>query len=194
LLPNTHRVELRKAIERRAAALRRLETIKTSQRLELEDRSTRRRALADAIGGLAKATTDPAKQAARAIVEKARDELNEAIKEQRRLQKHYAAAEQDVEDAMREVTARVRDVVRADLATKRLASEFVDLQRQISELRPVMELLAGPMLPDQFRYWRAEPGPPPHNLIREAWERAIAALHADADAQLPLEIDETKRE
>jgi hypothetical protein len=94
---------------------------------------------------------------------------------------------------MSEVTARVRDVVRSDPATKRLASEFVDLQRQISELRPAMELLSGSMLPDRFRYWRAEPGPPPHNLIREAWERAIAALHADANAELPADIYETKR-
>ena len=178
---------------RHAAALGRLDALKTSQQLELEARSAKRRALAAAIGGLANAATDSAKQAARALVEKARDDLNEAVKEQRLQQKQYAAAEEDVQEAMSEVTARVRDVVRSDPATKRLASEFVDLQRQISELRPAMELLSGSMLPDRFRYWRAEPGPPPHNLIREAWERAIAALHADATAELPADIYETKR-
>ena len=190
---NPHREELGKAILRHAAALGRLDALKTSQQVELEARSAKRRALAAAIGGLANAATDSDKQAARALVEKARDDLNEAVKEQRLQQKQYAAAEEAVRDAMSEVTARVCDVVRSDPATKRLASEFVDLQRQISELRPAMELLSGSMLPDRFRYWRAEPGPPPHNLIREAWERAIAALHADADAELPADIYETKR-
>ncbi|MBV8746731.1 MAG: hypothetical protein JO134_16970 [Xanthobacteraceae bacterium] len=191
---NPPREELRNALERQAAALVRLEAIKAAQRLELDARSVQRRALADAIGGLAAAATDSAKQAARAVVERARDELNEAVKEQRRLEKQYAAAESDLQHALSEAAARVRDVVRADPATKRLASEFVDLQRQISELRPVMELLSGGMLPDGFRFWRAEPGPPPLNLVREAWERAIAALHADPDVELPLEIYDTKSE
>jgi hypothetical protein len=189
---NPHREELRMAIERQAAALNRLEAIKAAQRLELESRSVQRRALADAIGGLAAAVTDSEKQAARAIVERARDELNEAVKEQRRLEKLYAATESDLQDAIRGAAARVRDVVRSDPATKRLASEFVDLQRQISELRPVMELLSA-MLPDGFRFWRAEPGPPPHNLVCEAWERAIAALHADPNAELPLDIYQNNR-
>jgi predicted nuclease with TOPRIM domain len=193
LATNPHREELRNAIERHAAALDRLDAIKASHQVELEARSAKRRTLAVAIGGLATAATDSAKQAARTVLENARDDLNEAIKEQHLLQKQYAAAEQDVQDAMSAVAARVRDVVRSDPATKRLAWEFVDLQRQISELRPVMELLSGPMLPDQFRYWRAEPGPPPHNLIRDAWERAIAALHIDADAELPAELYESKR-
>ncbi len=191
---NPHREELRKAIERQAAALARLEAIKAAQRLELEARSVQRRALADAIGGLAAATTDTEKQAARAVVERARDELNEAVKEQRRLEKQYALAQSDLQDAITEVTGRVRDVVRSDPATKRIAEEFVDLQRQISELRPVMELLSGAMLPDGFRFWRAEPGPPPHNLVLEAWERAIAALAADPDAELPLDIYQNNRE
>jgi predicted nuclease with TOPRIM domain len=191
---NPHREELRKALERQAAALARLETIKAAQRVELEARSVQRHALADAIGGLAAAITDTEKQAARAVIERARDELNEAVKEQRRLEKQYAAAESDLHDAIREAAARVRDVVRSDPATKRLASEFVDLQCQISELRPVMELLSAAMLPDAFRFWRAEPGPPPHNLVREAWERAIAALHADPDAELPLDIYQNKNE
>jgi predicted nuclease with TOPRIM domain len=190
---NPHRQELRKAIERQAAALARLEAVKSAQRLELEARSVQRHALANAIGGLAAAATDSAKQAARAVVERARDDLNEAVKEQRRLEKQYAAAESDLRDAIREAAARVRDVVRSDPATKRLATEFADLQRQISELRPVMELLSAAMLPDGFRFWRAEPGPPPHNLVRDAWERAIAALYADPDAELPLDIYETKR-
>jgi predicted nuclease with TOPRIM domain len=191
---NPHREELRKAIERQAAALARLEAIRTAQHLELEARSVRRSALANAIGGLAAAATDAEKQAARAVVERARDELNDAVKEQRRLEKQHAAAQSDVQDAIGEAAARVRDVVRSDPATKRLASEFVDLQRQISELRPAMELLSSAMLPDGFRFWRAEPGPPPHNLVREAWERAIAALHADPDAELPVDIYETKGE
>jgi predicted nuclease with TOPRIM domain len=191
---NPHREELRKAIERQAAALARLEAIRTAQHLELEARSVRRSALANAIGGLAAAATDAEKQAARAVVERARDELNDAVKEQRRLEKQHAAAQSDVQDAIGEAAARVRDVVRSDPATKRLASEFADLQRQISELRPAMELLSSAMLPDGFRFWRAEPGPPPHNLVREAWERAIAALHADPDAELPVDIYETKGE
>jgi predicted nuclease with TOPRIM domain len=191
---NPHREELRKALERQTAALARLEAIKGAQRLELGARSVQRHALADAIGGLAAAATDTEKQAARAVIERARDELNEAVKEQHRLEKQYAAAESDLHDAIRDAAARVRDVVRSDPATKRLASEFVDLQRQISELRPVMELLSAAMLPDGFRFWRAEPGPPPHNLVREAWERAIAALHADPDAELPLDIYQNKNE
>jgi predicted nuclease with TOPRIM domain len=191
---NPHREELRKAIERQAVALARLEAIRTAQHLELEARSVRRSALANAIGGLAAAATDAEKQAARAVVERARDELNDAVKEQRRLEKQHAAAQSDVQDAIGEAAARVRDVVRSDPATKRLASEFADLQRQISELRPAMELLSSAMLPDGFRFWRAEPGPPPHNLVREAWERAIAALHADPDAELPVDIYETKGE
>jgi hypothetical protein len=190
---NPHREELRKAIERQAAALDRLEAIKIAQRLELEARGVQRRALAEAIGGLAAAATDSEKQTARAILERARDDLNDAVKEQRLLEKQYAAGQSDVQDAIREVAARVRDLVHSDPATKRLASEFVDLQRQISELRPVMELLSGGMLPDGFRFWRAEPGPPPHNLIREAWERAIAALHADPDAELPHDIYQNSR-
>jgi cellobiose-specific phosphotransferase system component IIA len=191
---NPHREELRKAIDRRATALDRLDVIKIAQRQEVDARGVQRRALADAIGGLAAAETDSAKQAARATIEKARDELNEAVKEQRRLEKQYAAAENDLQDAIREVAARVRDVVHSDPATQRLASEFVDLQRQISELRPVMEILSSAMLPDGFRFWRAEPGPPPHNLVLEAWERAIAALHADPDAELPFDIFQTKSE
>ncbi len=166
-------------------ALRRLDAIKASQDLERKARSTKRQALAEAIGGLAQAASDPEKQAARVVVAKARDELNEAIKDQQRLQKEYAVAESDLQTARTEVTTCVRNVVRSDPATRRLASEFVELQRQISELRPVMELLSGSMLPDRFRYWRAEPGPPPHNLIREAWERAVADLHIDPDAKLP---------
>jgi predicted nuclease with TOPRIM domain len=189
---NPHREELRVAIERQAVALARLDAIKTAQRQELEARSVQRRALADAIGGLAAAATDSEKQTARTILERARDDLNEAVKEQRRLEKQYAVAESDLQDAIRDVAARVRAVVHSDPATKRLASEFVDLQRQISELRPVMELLSSAMLPDGFRFWRAEPGPPPNNLVREAWERAIAALHADPDAELPLDIYQTK--
>ena len=180
------------AIERQAVALARLDAIKTAQRQELEARSVQRRALADAIGGLAAAATDSEKQTARTILERARDDLNEAVKEQRRLEKQYAVAESDLQDAIRDVAARVRAVVHSDPATKRLASEFVDLQRQISELRPVMELLSSAMLPDGFRFWRAEPGPPPNNLVREAWERAIAALHADPDAELPIDIYQTK--
>jgi predicted nuclease with TOPRIM domain len=191
---NPHREELRKAIERQAAALARLEAIRTAQHLELEARSVRRSALANAIGGLAAAATDAEKQAARAAIERARDELNDAVKEQRRLEKQYTSAQGDLQDAIGEAAARVRDVVRSDPATKRLASEFADLQRQISELRPAMELLSSAMLPDGFRFWRAEPGPPPHNLVREAWERAIAALHADPDAELPVDIYETKGE
>jgi predicted nuclease with TOPRIM domain len=190
---NPHREELRKAIERQAAALDRLEAIKIAQRLELEARGVQRRALAEAIGGLAAAATDSEKQTARAILERARDDLNEAVKEQRQLEKQYTAGQSDVQDAIREVAARVRDVVHSDPATKRLASEFVDLQRQISELRPVMELLSGGMLPDGFRFWRAEPGPPPHNLMLEAWERAIAALRADPDAELPHDIYQNNR-
>jgi predicted nuclease with TOPRIM domain len=189
---NPHREELRKAIERQAAALALLESIRTAQRLEVEARSVQRRALADAIGALAAAATDTEKQAARAAIDRARDALNEAVKEQRRLEKQYASAQSDLQDATSEVTSRVRDVVRSDPATKRLASEFVDLQRQISELRPIMDLLSAAMLPDGFRFWRAEPGPPPHNLVLEAWERAIAALHADPDAELPLDIFQTK--
>jgi predicted nuclease with TOPRIM domain len=189
---NPHREELRKAIERQAAALALLEAIRTAQRLELEARGVQRRALADAIGGLAAAATDSEKQTARAVVERARDKLNDAVKEQRRLEKQHAAAQSDLQDAVHEVTDRVRDVVRSDPATKRLASEFVDLQRQISELRPAMDLLSAAMLPDGFRFWRAEPGPPPHNLVREAWERAIATLHADPDAELPVDIYESK--
>lgn len=180
------------AIERQAAALARLESIRTVQRLELEARSVERRALADAIGGLAAAATDAEKQTARAAVDRARDALNDAVKEQRRLEKQYASAQSDLQDATSEVADRVREVVRSDPATRRLASEFVELQRQISELRPAMELLSSAMLPDGFRFWRAEPGPPPHNLVREAWERAIAALHADADAELPVDIYESK--
>jgi predicted nuclease with TOPRIM domain len=191
---NPHREELRKAIQRQAAALALLEAIRTAQRLQLEARSVQRGALADAIGDLAAATTDSEKQAARAAIERARDELNDAVKEQRRLEKQYTSAQSDLQDAIGEAAARVRDVVRSDPATKRLASEFVDLQRQISELRPAMELLSSAMLPDGFRFWRAEPGPPPHNLVREAWERAIAALHADPDAELPVDIYETKGE
>jgi predicted nuclease with TOPRIM domain len=191
---NPQREELRKAIERQAAALARLESIRSAQRLELEARGVQRRALADAIGGLAAATMDAEKQAARVAIDRARDALNNAVKEQRRLEKQHAAAQTDLQDTTSEVTARVRDVVRSDPATKRLASEFVDLQRQISELRPVMELLSSAMLPDGFRFWRAEPGPPPHNLVREAWERAIIALHADADAELPVDIYESKSE
>jgi hypothetical protein len=190
---NPHREELWKAIERQAAALARLEAIKAAQRLELEARGVQRHALADAIGGLAAAATDSDKQTARAVVERARDELNEAVKEQRRLEKQHAAAQSDLHDAISEAAARVRDVVRSDPATKRLASEFVDLQRQIAELRPVMELLSVAMLPDGFRFWRAEPGPPPNNLILEAWERAIAALHADPDAELPHDIYQNNR-
>jgi hypothetical protein len=49
------------------------------------------------------------------------------------------------------------------------------------------------MLPDGFRFWRAEPGPPPHNLMLEAWERAIAALRADPDAELPHDIYQNNR-
>jgi hypothetical protein len=191
---NPHREELRKAIQRQAAALALLEAIRTAQRLQLEARSVQRGALADAIGGLAAATTDSEKQAARAAIERARDELNDAVKEQRRLEKQHTSAQSDLQDAIGEAAARVRDVVRSDPATKRLASEFADLQRQISELRPAMELLSSAMLPDGFRFWRAEPGPPPHNLVREAWERAIAALHADPDAELPVDIYETKGE
>lgn len=190
---NPHREELRTAIERQAAALARLEAIRAAQRLEREARSVQRRALADAIGGLAAAATDSEKQTARAVVERARDELNEAVKEQRRLEKQHAAAQSDLHDAISEAAARVRDVVRSDPATKRLASEFVDLQRQIAELRPVMELLSAAMLPEGFRFWRAEPGPPPNNLILEAWERAIAALHADPDSELPLDIYQNDR-
>ena len=189
---NPHREELRKALERQAAALARIDAIRAEQRLELEARSVQRRALADAIGGLAAAETDAAKKTARAVIERARDELNDAVKEQRRLEKQHAAAESDLHEAIREAAARVRDVVRSDPATKRLASEFVDLQCHISELRPVMELLSAAMLPDGFRFWRAEPGPPPLNLVREAWERAIAALHADPDAELPLDIYQNK--
>jgi chromosome segregation ATPase len=189
---NPQREELRRAIERQAAALALLESIRTAQRLELEARSVERRALADAIGGLAAAATDAEKQTARAAVDRARDALNDAVKEQRRLEKQYASAQSDLQDATSEVADRVREVVRSDPATRRLASEFVELQRQISELRPAMELLSSAMLPDGFRFWRAEPGPPPHNLVREAWERAIAALHADADAELPVDIYESK--
>ena len=189
---NPQREELRKAIERQAAALALIESIRTAQRLELEARSVQRRALAEAIGGLAAAATDAEKQLARAAIARARDALNNAVKEQRRLEKHYASAQSDLQEAISEVAGRVHEVVRSDPATKRLASEFVDLQRQISELRPAMELLASAMLPDGFRFWRAEPGPPPHNLVREAWERAIAALHADADAELPVDIYESK--
>lgn len=189
---NPQREELRKAIERRAAALALLESIRTAQRLELDARSVQRRALADAIGRLAAAATEAEKQAARAAIDRARDALNNAVKEQRRLEKQYASAQSDLQDAISEVTVRVRDVVRSDPATERLASEFVDLQRQISELRPAMELLSSAMLPDGFRFWRAEPGPPPHNLVREAWECAIAALHTDADAELPVDIYESK--
>jgi hypothetical protein len=188
LATNPHREELRKAIERHAGALARLEAIRTAQHLELEARGVQRSALANAIGRLAAAATDSEKQAARAAIGRARDELNDAVKEQRRLEKQYASAQSDLRDAITEVTGRVRDVVRSDPATKRIAEEFMDLQRQISELRPVLEFLSGAMLPDGFRFWRAEPGPPPHNLIREAWERAIAALHADPDAELPLDI------
>jgi predicted nuclease with TOPRIM domain len=185
---NPHRDELRTAIERHAAALGRIEAIRALQRRESEARSLKRQALANAIGGLADAATDPARKAARAIVEQARDDLNDAIKEQNRLRKQETAAEQDLQDAINEVAVCVHDVVRSDPATERLASEFVDLQRQISELRPAMELLSGAMLPDRFRYWRAEPGPPPHNLMREAWARAIADLHHDADTELPLDV------
>jgi predicted nuclease with TOPRIM domain len=194
LATNPHREELRKAIERQAGALARLEAIRTAQHLEREARSVQRSALANAIGGLATAATDSEKQAARAAIERARDELNDAVKEQRRLEKQSASAQSDLQDAITEVTCRVRDVVRSDPATKQIAEEFFDLQRQISELRPVMELLSGAMLPDGFRFWRAEPGPPPHNPVREAWERAIAALHADPDAEMPLDIYQTNGE
>jgi chromosome segregation ATPase len=190
---NPHREALRKAIERQADALARIEAIRTAQQLQLEARSAQRSALAGAIGMLAAAATDADKQTARAAVGRTRDELNEAVKEQRRLEKQYAAAQSDLQGAIAEAAARVREVVRSDPATRRLASEFVDLQRQIAELRPAMELLSSAMLPDGFRFWRAEPGPPPHNLVLEAWERAIAALHADPDAELPVDIYDTKK-
>ena len=87
---NPHREELRVAIERQAVVLARLDAIKTAQRLELDARGVQRRALADAIGGLAAAATDSEKQTARTVLEKARDDLNEAVKEQRQLEKQYA--------------------------------------------------------------------------------------------------------
>jgi hypothetical protein len=187
---SVQREQLREAIERHAAALRQVKEIAASEQMALEARSAKRRALGDAIGGLANATTDLAKKAARVLLEKAQEELNDAIEEQHWIQNQHSAVEKELEAMMSEVADRVKDVVRSDLATQRLALEFVETQRKIAELRPVMEFLSGSMLPNEFRFWRAEPGPPPHSAILEAWQRAIAALHADPDAELPLETRE----
>jgi hypothetical protein len=182
-----HREKLRESIKRRAAVLLQIEAIGTSERLALENLGAKRRALGDGIGGLAKATTDLTKGAARVVLERALQELNDAIKEHHRIQNQHIAAEKELRAVKSEVADRVKDVVRSDPATQRLALEFVELQRQIAELRPVLELLSGAMLPNEFRFWRAEPGPPLHSARSEAWQRAIAALHTDPNTELPQE-------
>jgi chromosome segregation ATPase len=186
------REKLREAIKRRTVVLRQIEGIRTSEQLALESVGAKRRALGDAIGGVAKATSDLSRKAARVALEKAQQELNDAIKEHHRIQNQHIAAEKELQAVMSEVADRVKDVVRSDPATQRLALEFVELQRQIAELRPVMELLSGSMLPNEFRFWRAEPGPPPQSAMREAWQRAIAALHTDSMTELPQESREDR--
>lgn len=42
------------------------------------------------------------------------------------------------------------------------------------------------MLPDEFRFFRAEPRPPLHSAIREAWQRAIYSLEVNPSAELPF--------
>src|SRR5262249_26520681 len=144
-------------------------------------------ALGDAIGGLAKATTDLTKKTARVVLEKAHQQLNDAIKEYHRIQNQHTTAEKELQAIMSEVADRVKAVVRSHAATQRLALEFVELPRQFAELRPVLELLSGSMLPNEFRFWRAEPGPPPHSPLCESWERTIAALHTDPNTESPQE-------
>ena len=187
-----YREKLRESIKRRAAVLLQIEEIGTSERLALENLSAKRRAFGDGIGGSAKATTDVTKRTARVVLERAQQELNDAIKEHHRIQNQHLAAEEELRAVMSEVADRAKDVVRSDPATQRLALEFVDLQRQIAELRPVLELLAGSMLPNEFRFWRAEPGPPPQSAMREAWQHAIAALHTDSTTELPQESREDR--
>ncbi len=190
-----HREKLREAVKRKTVVIHQIEAIKTSERLALENLNAKKRALGDAIGGLAKATTDLTKKAARALLEKTQQDLNDAIKEHYRIQNRHIAAEKELVEVTSEVADRVKEVVRSDPATQRLALDFVELQRQIAELRPVLELLSGSMLPDEFRFWRAEPGPPPHSPLRQSWERAIAALHTDPNTELPQEsCDERIRE
>ena len=40
-----------------------------------------------------------------------------------------------------------------------------------------------PLLPDEFRFWLAEPGPPLQSAIRETWQRTIAALEANPNSE-----------
>jgi hypothetical protein len=137
-------------------------------------------------GGVAAPPRPPDVRQARAGAQAARDRLDELIEARSALEVVWDKARADLENAAADLRGSVRDVVRADPLTRRLATDHMIALRAVVDARRALDFLrATDALPKELELctfeadWRDLPGDRP-------WKEALAILEKDADAPLPL--------
>jgi len=132
-------------------------------------------------------TTPPPLRNARAKLADAEDALAISRAAAADLASQHQEAEQTLVLARLGLNEALSAVVVSDLATQKLIEEFERARRQYAELRQAIEVVAS-HFPTQARRLaltsdQIADGRP--SAKRVAWERAIATLREDADAELP---------
>ena len=132
--------------------------------------------------GDADAALSPVKAAA-AAVEEANDQLGRCRATRDALEAEVKSAERELMWADMALDKCVGDVVRADPAIRKLATEYAAAQRRAVDLQRAMEAVQS-YLPDDLQFWHGSI-PVAELVAVAAWRAVLKELRTDADAPLP---------
>jgi chromosome segregation ATPase len=195
------RVVLRAAVDRHAAALRRIAANSKAQEATADAIRGARKAVASATAALEQAKTDAGGvvagtirtpqltvKTARAELMEAEDALEAATAAASTLTTQRAEAESELVLAGLALDDRIRAVVRSDATTAKMLADFARSQREMVSLRRALECLDGSMnaLPEDSKFWNVEPVWPELSAQAERVKTWIEALQTDSDAVLIL--------
>jgi hypothetical protein len=177
--------ELTKAVPKAESAVFAARTGVEQANAVVEDakREASSQAIAAAVGKASGTTPSIAK--ARRALEGAEDDLEVARTAAAGLAQEHKETEQAVSSARWDVEGAVAAVVRADPATEKLIEVFKGACRELADLREAVELVASHFTQMERLTMLCEQVDDMPSAKCLEWERALAALETNAEAELP---------
>ena len=124
-------------------------------------------------------------KAARAELQAAEDDLEAQRAVQATLETRVAGCENELERSARQLTERIRDVVRSEPEIRNLMTKFVAVKKDLDQRRRDLQWLDNQfMIPDEFKNWDLEEfshRPEPNDLTAGTapWAASIAELASE---------------
>ncbi len=123
-------------------------------------------------------------EAAQTAAVRCRDELIAAEQARDALRAKRIPCQAEVEDAKRDLTRQIQNVVRAEPVLQRLISDYHVARQTAADLGSILAFLSSRLLlPDDDRNWRADPDADDNLAV--PWVAAVNQLATDPDAVLP---------